>query len=132
MGFFDSFKSFTSGPALSESWEIPQDEEEIKALFKAGSGKVLIYKHSFSCSICTFSLLNLEKKITDISKDCRVVFIDVKASRPLSNLVASLSGVQHESPQAVLLVNGSVYWHGSHASVRSDAVLESLQEIEES
>jgi bacillithiol system protein YtxJ len=129
MGIFDLFKTGGSGPALSDHWKHPESEDDIRGLFSPDAGTQLIYKHSFACSICTYSLMSIEKKADEISSGTGMHFIDVRASRPLSNLTAELSGVTHESPQAILLHNGEVFWHGSHAEVRAERVLDAISEI---
>ena len=46
----------------------------------------------------------------------------VQRSRALSDRLAKLLGVRHESPQVLILVDGRAAWHTSHAGVRSDRV----------
>ena len=41
----------------------------------------------------------------------------VVEQRPLSQLLAELTGVAHASPQAMLLVDGKPVWHASHWSI---------------
>lgn len=129
MSFFDKFKSFTAGPSVSDLWNHPQTEDDIRAIFEPGAGPQLIYKHSFACHICTYSLMDLEKQLATIKEKAGAHFIDVRAQRPLSNLVAELSGVQHQSPQAILLHKGKAFWHDSHSGIRSAVLLEALGEL---
>lgn len=129
MGFFDSVRSFASGPELSDLWDIPVSESDLSGIFSDSSGTYLIYKHSYRCGTCVFSLRNLEKNLPDIARKARPVFIDVVKQRGLSNFVAEMSGVRHESPQALLIHNGDVVWHDSHGGVRSPSIEKALQEI---
>ncbi|MFW6348634.1 MAG: bacillithiol system redox-active protein YtxJ [Cyclonatronaceae bacterium] len=133
MSFFDKFRSFSAGPQLSESWLHPQTAGDIDAIFEESAGDkntlYLIYKHSFSCGICSYSLRRLEERFGDFSPHVKPYFIDVRAQRALSNRVAEKSGVAHQSPQAILLYDGAVYWSDSHGGVRAEPVLESLEEL---
>ncbi|MCH8557378.1 MAG: thioredoxin family protein [Balneolia bacterium] len=129
MSFFDKFKFSSGGPKVSDAWNHPQTEDEVRAAFATDLKPQFIYKHSFACYTCTLSLLDLEKQLDAIKEKADVHFIDVRASRPLSKLAAELSGVQHESPQAILLYKGEAFWHDSHSGVRAGAVLDALNEI---
>ncbi len=129
MSLLDAFKSFTKGPEVSGSWKRPESEEDLRAIFESGSGVHIIYKHSFACSVCTFSLNSMERSMDDILGVGTPHFIDVRAQRPLSNLIAELSGVKHESPQVIIIRDGEAFWTGSHSEVRGDAVVEALNEL---
>jgi bacillithiol system protein YtxJ len=48
----------------------------------------------------------------------------VQRSRALSDRLARLVGVRHESPQVLILVNGRAAWHTSHAGVTWQRVAE--------
>jgi bacillithiol system protein YtxJ len=48
--------------------------------------------------------------------------VDVRAQRPLSQLIAARSGVQHESPQIILLRRGVPIWTASHYDITTDAL----------
>ena len=44
-------------------------------------------------------------------------WIDVIGERPWSRHVAEATGVTHQSPQALLVRDGSVVWHASHGGI---------------
>lgn len=46
--------------------------------------------------------------------------------RPVSLGFAEKVGVQHESPQALLLKNGQVVWHDSHWGITQSALKEAV------
>ncbi len=129
MGFLNSLKPLFSGSDRSELWKVPQSESEIESVFSKDGGLHLIYKHSYACGVCRFSLMRIEKKLSNISEHAIPWFIDVRNQRKLSNKIAELSGVRHESPQLLLLLNGDVYWSGSHSEVDAAPILESLKEL---
>jgi bacillithiol system protein YtxJ len=49
--------------------------------------------------------------------------VDVRAQRPLSQLIAARTGVQHESPQIILLRRGVPIWNASHDDIITDALV---------
>jgi bacillithiol system protein YtxJ len=48
--------------------------------------------------------------------------VDVRAQRPLSQQIAARSGVQHESPQIIVLRRGVPIWNASHYNITTDAL----------
>ncbi len=56
--------------------------------------------------------------------------VDVIKSRALSRDIAEWVGIRHESPQALLVVNGEVVWNASHYSVRKGTIVEVLEKIQ--
>jgi bacillithiol system protein YtxJ len=49
--------------------------------------------------------------------------VDVRAQRPLSQLIAARSGVQHESPQIIVLRRGVPIWNASHYDITTDTLV---------
>lgn len=133
MGLFDGIRdAFQPGGSRNEKWKLPGSEEDLKYLFEPSSGTHLIYKHSFACGICFFSKNQIENLMDNTPQISGWHFIDVRKQRYISGFVASQSGIRHESPQAILLHNGEVIWHGSHSAVRTDAIKNALQDLEPS
>lgn len=90
--------------------------QEIKALSK--EKPVLIFKHSTRCSISSMSLDRLLRKWKDTDSDTVTpYFLDLIASRAMSDLVAKEFGVPHESPQVLLIKNGEVVYDNSHFGI---------------
>ncbi|MCX5736115.1 MAG: DUF2847 family protein [candidate division NC10 bacterium] len=48
--------------------------------------------------------------------------VDVRTQRPLSQQIAARSGVQHESPQIIVLRRGVPIWSASHYDITTDAL----------
>ena len=78
---------------------------------------VLLFKHSTRCIVSRISLsrfeLGFDKKI-NISK---FIFIDVLKKRLLSNEIAKVYSIHHESPQIILLKDNNVLFHTSHSDI---------------
>ena len=86
---------------------------------------VAIFKHSTRCGISRMVLSNLERDF-DLPKDgnYKLYFLDLLANRDISNQVAARFGVQHESPQMLILRDGKVVKHESHHSIQLDTFKE--------
>lgn len=91
--------------------------EILEDLFERSSvSPVLIFKHSTTCPIST----DVYNGLSDVSGEVNVIV--VQNSRPLSNEVAERTGVRHESPQAMVLVDRKPVYHASHYDVSSEEI----------
>jgi bacillithiol system protein YtxJ len=125
MGLFNSVKNAFSGSDTSEIWDMISDSSQIDPIIEASKEKPqLIYKHSHRCSVCFVSKGNLEMASDNIKEYADMHFVNVVRSREASDKIASELDVRHESPQAILVDQGEVVWHGSHGSIDADAILE--------
>lgn len=125
MGLFNSVKNAFSGSDSSEIWDMITDSSQVDPIIEASKEKPqLIYKHSHRCSVCFVSKGNLEMASDSIEEYADMHFVNVVRSREASNEIASELDVRHESPQAILVDQGEVVWHGSHGSIAADAILE--------
>lgn len=81
----------------------------------------VIYKHSSTCSVSTVARHRLEKNATPGGVD--FYFLDIWSNRPLSNKVASVFNIHHESPQVLLIKNGECVYDESHLGIRMDELI---------
>lgn len=89
----------------------------------------LVYKHSTRCPVSTAAYHEVQQLLRE-RPDAPVWIVDVIVQRRLSQEVAARTGVQHESPQAILLAGGEVVWDGSHFDVRADTLTRELDAAE--
>ena len=90
----------------------------------ARSGRSIIYKHSPTCSLCSWSEHVLGKFANQDGVTLELV--DVLSQRPLSRDIEAQFGVRHESPQILIVDDGKVTWHASHRGVAPDRVRAAL------
>jgi len=90
---------------------------------------VFVFKHSAVCPVSNTADREFEDFVAEASDDAadfhRLVIQD---ARPVSNRVVERTGVRHESPQALLFVDGHVVWHASHGSITRSSLREALRE----
>lgn len=89
--------------------------DEIKAL--SYERPVLIFKHSTRCGISRNVLAKFEKATTSFQETIAFYFLDLLHYRKISNEISSLLDIAHQSPQILLLKNGEVVAHHSHADI---------------
>ncbi len=85
----------------------------------------VLYKHSPTCGLSSMALDEVSAFSSD-HPDIPVYLVDVLSQRPLSNEIESTLGIRHESPQAFVLRDGVVAWHGSHRRVQRGTLSEQV------
>jgi len=127
MSFLSGLRGMIGGrPELSENWKLPDADDYVKSLLKPNSGTQVIYKHSYNCAVCIFSKIKVEEVMGKLSEKADFHFVDVVKNRDVSKKIATETGVGHESPQVLVLKNGSVYWHASHSAIDKDQLEEAI------
>ncbi|GIV38916.1 MAG: thioredoxin family protein [Thermonema sp.] len=123
MGFFE--KIFGSESANKEgltrpAWQqFPNEEALVHAIEQTSFEKpVLIFKHSTRCSISATALNRLERTWNETFQQAlHPYLVRVIEERPLSNAIARLSGVEHQSPQLLIFKDGKCVYHSSHLAI---------------
>jgi bacillithiol system protein YtxJ len=106
------------------SWTELTSVEQINTIKEESkSSPVLIFKHSTTCSISAMALSRMQRK----SVDAKVYFLDLRAYRDVSNLIALTFDVIHESPQVLIIDNGVAVYNRSHSDINPADIQEFLQ-----
>ena len=106
--------------ALENISQLADINEESKSM------NVLILKHSTRCSISNMALNRIESnwKETD-SQLIKPYYLDLLAHRDISALIAQQYGVEHQSPQVLIIANGKCIYHASHNEIKyADIILQ--------
>lgn len=82
----------------------------------------VIFKHSTRCHISTTAKNRLEKAAAPENIDFHI--LDLLAYRALSNKIADVFSVHHESPQVLLIQKGECIYEESHLSIYMDDIVE--------
>lgn len=80
----------------------------------------LILKHSTRCPISTMAKNRLEMSWDIDDQEVETYFLDLIQYREVSNYIAGVFGVTHESPQALLIKDGSSIYDASHLNIRAE------------
>jgi bacillithiol system protein YtxJ len=86
-----------------------------------GADLFLLFKHSFRCPVSGRAFEEY-REFVEAHPEVPTGWIDVVADRPLSLRVAEVTGVTHESPQALLIRDGAVAWHASHGAITTETL----------
>jgi bacillithiol system protein YtxJ len=77
---------------------------------------VLIFKHSTSCSISSMAINRLERAWKD-DVNLKPYYLDLIRYRNISNLISNKLGIEHQSPQAIVIKNGEAIYNDSHMGI---------------
>ena len=96
-----------------------QDEQDLARAFE--EPWAVVFKHSTRCPVSSVA----HRQVAAFRRrhpEAAVYVVHVVEQPSLSGTVAERTGVRHESPQAMVLVNGKVVWTDSHEGVTTDAL----------
>ena len=79
---------------------------------------VAIFKHSTRCSISRMALKQFENEF-DLEDKIVPYFLDLLNHRAISNEIAVRFGVEHQSPQILLIKNGKAIYNDSHSDIEA-------------
>lgn len=88
----------------------------------------LLYKHSPMCGISAQALTEVTAFANDNAR-VPVLMVDVLGQQALSYRLAAQFGIEHESPQLILIDNGKAVWNRSGRRIRLDAIERAVDEI---
>jgi len=109
------------------NWHTLDSQSQItQILQESHKTPVLVYKHSYRCSIATVAH-NRIKNVEGL-ENLDAYLLDVVKDRPISKELARILDIEHESPQAILLKNGSAVYHASHLGIFPEDLKAILQE----
>ncbi len=83
-----------------------------------------IFKHSTRCSISSMAKSRLERAGKSDNFDLH--YLDLIRYRDLSNAIAERFDVEHESPQILVIKNGSCVYDESHSGISMDELEEQV------
>jgi bacillithiol system protein YtxJ len=82
---------------------------------------ILIFKHSTRCSISSTALSRFERHWNDAKAGTlQPYMLDLLSHRAISSMIADVFGVEHQSPQVLVIVEGQCVHHASHYDISFD------------
>ncbi|CAG5083352.1 bacillithiol system redox-active protein YtxJ [Parvicella tangerina] len=116
MGWFK--KSTSSDERQSINWRVLKDMEGLDMYNDLSfETPVVFFKHSTRCSISSMAKDRLERDWAYEKEEVIPVYLDLITYRDISNKLSELYGIDHESPQILLVKNGKCIHTSSHSSI---------------
>lgn len=120
MGLFSSFKS---NDKVAFPWiELTSSEQLKQAIESSVENAVILFKHSTRCSISSMAKSRFESNWNTDLSDVSIYYLDLIAHRNISNEIAELTGIEHQSPQAIVLKNKEVIYDATHSEISAKAI----------
>ena len=100
-------------------WNKLESKEDLAQLVVVSAiTPVLIFKHSVRCGTSSMALNRLERMWKEEDNQKLVpYFLDLIAHRDVSREVESRFGIEHESPQVLIIQNGKCIYSESHSGI---------------
>jgi bacillithiol system protein YtxJ len=104
-------------------WISLEAESQLKDIIEHSAKKPqLIFKHSTRCSVSSMAKGRLTKNTLPEGVD--FYYLDLLKHRDISNKIALNFGIEHKSPQVLLIKDGKCVYTESHSGI-------TMEEIEE-
>ena len=98
------------------------DQNTLESLLTDSTKKpVIVFKHSNACSISSRAYREMEKL------EGQVNILEVQSAREVSSELANRTGIQHETPQVIILRDGKAVWNASHFDVKAADVMKAVE-----
>ena len=113
---------------MSTPWIALTQPEQLTEIARASHEQpVLIFKHSTTCSISAAAKGKIERQWADSGLDLPIYYLDLLRFRPISSQIAQEFGVEHQSPQLLLIQDGECRYNASHMGIRLSDVKATVQ-----
>ena len=104
------------------SWiHLTSDSQLSELNTKSGQKPQVIFKHSTRCSISSMVQGRLQRNT--VPEDIDFYYIEVPAQRLISNKIAEVYNVYHESPQVLIIKNGECIYDESHCGIDFNEII---------
>jgi bacillithiol system protein YtxJ len=113
------------------NWNLLESESDLNQINELSFKQaVLIFKHSTRCSISSAALNRIERNWNISDADIlKPYYLDLIAYRNISNKIAELFEVEHQSPQVLIIVNGKSVYHESHYGIAYQDIIAKAKQL---
>jgi bacillithiol system protein YtxJ len=100
-------------------WNNLKEVSQLENIHQESSGQpVLIFKHSTRCYTSRLVLDRLQRSWKEEEmNNVKLYFLDLLTYRDISNAIQHHFGVEHQSPQVLIIRNGQSVFDCSHFSI---------------
>jgi len=102
------------------NWKQLTEIDQLNEIINESTEKpVAIFKHSTRCGVSRMSLKEFESEF-DLHDFVTTYFVDLLENRHISDEIANRFGIEHQSPQLILIKNGEPIYEASHGDIYAD------------
>lgn len=115
-------------PQAHEFDDLSSESSLGAVLERSAAGPVVIFKHSNICGLS--SRASGELRRFRQRHDYPVFRLTVQHARSVSDAIERLFGIRHETPQAIVVLNGRAVFHAAHRAVTAGNLANAISEGE--
>ena len=109
------------------SWNKITSSKEVDQIIEQSQNKTqILFKDSVSCGISAFAKEKLTHGNELLIEKADFNYLDLLSYRNVSNYIAEVLGVIHQSPQIIVLKNKEVIYSTSHHSIDPKSIAKHL------
>jgi bacillithiol system protein YtxJ len=102
-------------------WNVLWDENQLQDIItKSQTRPQIIFKHSIRCSISSVAKGRLDRSKVPPNGDFH--YLDLINYRNISNKIAQVFNIHHESPQVLIIKNGACVYDESHMGINMEDI----------
>lgn len=118
MSFLNNMFGSSNDTTTSKvDWRLLTDLGQLNEIIQESIEKpVVIFKHSTRCYISKSALKQFENEF-DLQEKIIPYFLDLLEHRDISNEITNRFGIEHQSPQLILIKEGKAVYDASHESI---------------
>lgn len=119
MGWFSKPKDEQGSNTQNKlNWIPLKSIDQLMDIVKTTHDKpILLFKHSTRCSISAMAKSSLERNWSTGADLCDTYLLDLLAHRDVSDKISEITGLRHESPQAIVLKGDEIIYDDSHSGI---------------
>ena len=106
-------------------WTLLETQQQLQEI-KSSEQFSLIFKHSTRCSISMMAKKRFELDWDALPENLNLYFLDLIRYREISNTIADVFDVHHESPQLLLIKDGECIYESSHGEISAEETAEQI------
>ena len=121
-----SYMSWFNTSSSKINWNPLTSIEDLnEAVEESNNQPIILFKHSTRCSISDMAKARLEDKWRD-HFNIKTYYLDLIAYRSVSNEIAEIFNITHESPQVIVINKQEAIINLTHSQISVQAILEKL------
>jgi bacillithiol system protein YtxJ len=110
------------------SIEVLSSVEEFQHVLESSyTTPVLLFKHSATCPVSARACKALTAFVEENHVPLVVKMVVVQEARFVAEVIEAETGIEHESPQAIVLAGGKAVWDESHFRITAQRLHEAVQ-----
>lgn len=112
---------------IAQQWKRLESLEQLEQAIKSSNDRpVAIFKHSTSCSRSAHAKFRLTQAADEMNEHMAFYYLDLLRYREISNAIAQMLGLVHQSPQLIVISKEEVRYHASHESISASKAMASV------